>query len=66
MLAKPKAKFSIGDVVIADGDLAKIYQIIPPADSDMFAGVFSYGVKWDNDEWGTFSEDELEFKSGNI
>lgn len=38
MMKKPSPKFSVGEVVTAEGDPAKITQVIPPADSDMFTG----------------------------
>jgi hypothetical protein len=60
MNAKPVAKYSVGDSVIADGDCATITEVILPADSEMFSGAISYAVEWATDEWGTFTEDELE------
>jgi hypothetical protein len=60
MNTKPVAKYSVGDRVIADGDCAIIKQVIQPADSDRFSGKIAYGVEWPTDEWGTFTEDELE------
>jgi len=60
MSTTPVAKFKVGDHVIADGDCAIITEVIQPADSEMFSGDISYGVEWPTDEWGTFSEDELE------
>jgi hypothetical protein len=60
MNKKPVAKYSVGDFVIADGDCAVITEVIQPADSEMFSGKISYGIEWSTDEWGTFTEDELE------
>lgn len=60
MNTKPLAKFKVGDSVIADGDFAKITEILIPPDSEMFSGTISYAVEWLMDEeWGTFSEEEL-------
>ena len=60
MNAKPVAKYSVGDRVIADGDCAIITSVIKPADSEMFSGTIAYAVEWSTNEWGTFDEDELE------
>ena len=59
MNAKPVAKYSVGDRVIADGDCAIITEVIQPADSEMFSGTIGYVVEWPTDEWDTFAEDEL-------
>ena len=59
MNTKPVPKYSVGDSVIADGDCATITEVIQPADSEMFSGTISYAVEWPTDEWGTFTEDEL-------
>ena len=53
------SKFQVNDLVIADGDEAVVTQIIPAADSDWDKTV-SYAVKWQTNEWGTFSENELQ------
>ncbi len=60
MNTRPVAKYSVGDRVIADGDCAIITEVIQAADSEMFSGKISYSVEWSTDEWGTFTEDELE------
>jgi hypothetical protein len=54
-------KFKVGDIVIADGDNAKIISVIYPPDSDWPGGDMGYAVAWSTNEWGTFDEDELEF-----
>ena len=59
MNAKPVAKYSVGDCVIADGDCAIITDVIEPADSEMFSGTISYAVEWPTNEWGVFDEDEI-------
>jgi hypothetical protein len=61
MNAKPITKYSVGDHVIADGEIAIITKIIPPPCSDMFSGKISYAVEWPTNEWGVFDEDELGF-----
>lgn len=52
-------KFKVGDKVIADGEQAVITQIIQAPDSDWDKTV-SYAVNWSTNEWGTFSENELQ------
>lgn len=59
MMKKPVAKYSVGDIVIADGERAIINKILQPPDSEMFSGTISYCVSWSTNEWGTFLESEL-------